>query len=111
MGPIHVLINNAGTGRSKTLLDVKTEELQAILNTNVLGLTIATREAVNDMIKNDVNGHVIHVNSVAGHYVPRLPNYNIYPATKYAVTALTETLRQDLCSIGSKIKVTVSGKI
>lgn len=108
LGPIHVLINNAGIGRSKTLLDVTTEDLQMILNTNVLGLTIATREAVNDMIKNDVAGHIVHINSVSGHYVPRIPKHNIYPATKHAVSALTETLRQDLTAIGSKIKVTVS---
>lgn len=108
LGPIHVLVNNAGIGRSKTLLDVTTDDLKTILNTNVLGLTVATREAVNDMVKNDIAGHVIHINSVSGHYVPRIPKNNIYPATKHAVSALTETLRQDLNAIGSKIKVTVS---
>lgn len=110
LGPIHVLINNAGTGRPRTLLNITTDEILSILNTNVLGLTIATREAVNDMIKNKIDGHIVHVNSITGHYVPRLPNNNIYPATKHAITALTETLRQDLSAIGSKIKVTVSNE-
>lgn len=107
LGPIHILINNAGIGKPKTLLDVTTEEMQAVLNTNVLGLSIATREAVNDMIKNEIDGHIIHINSVTGHYIPKIPKHNIYPATKHAVTALTETLRYDLTAVGSKIKITV----
>lgn len=60
------------------------------------------------MKANNVNGHIIHINSVAGHKCPDIPNLNVYTASKYAVTALTETLRQELNSINSKIKVTVS---
>lgn len=79
-----------------------------MLDTNVLGLCIATREALKSMKKNDINdGHVIHINSVAGHWVPFFDGISIYPASKHAVTALTETLRQELISKGSKIRVTV----
>lgn len=45
-----------------------------------------------------------------GHRIPVLPiaMFNVYPATKFAVTALTETLRQELNVLKSKIRVTVS---
>lgn len=79
-----------------------------MLDTNVLGLCIATREALKIMNKNGISdGHVIHINSVAGHWVPFFTGISIYSASKHAVTALTETLRQELISKGSKIRVTV----
>ncbi|KAF2902136.1 hypothetical protein ILUMI_04044 [Ignelater luminosus] len=106
LGPVHILINNAGIGRATNLSDGNTKFWKEILDTNVLGLCIATREAVKDMKANNVAGHIIHINSTAGHEVPNLPGMNVYSASKHAVTALTETLRQELNSIGSKIKIT-----
>lgn len=108
LGPIHVLVNNAGIVRPTTLIDGNTEHWAEVLNTNVLGLAIATREAVRDMMFNEIDGHIIHINSVAGHKVPCYPKLNIYPASKHAVTALTETLRRELNDINSRIRVTVS---
>lgn len=48
--------------------------------------------------------------SVLGHYVPELPgfNLNIYPGTKYCMTASTEVLRKEMIKMGNKSKVTVS---
>lgn len=107
LGPIHILINNAGLGRPTSLIEGDTSDFKKVLDTNVLGLTLCTREAVKDMRNNKIDGHIIHVNSVAGHYVPQVPNMNIYPASKYAVTALTETLRYELNFVGCRIKTTV----
>jgi len=46
--------------------------------------------------------------SIAGHYDLTTPGFHMYSATKHAVTALTEGLRVELVSQGSKIRVTVS---
>lgn len=73
----------------------------------MLGLCVATREVVKIMRENNIDGQVVNINSVAGHQVPPIPGLNVYAASKFAVTALTETLRQELNSIKSKIKVTV----
>lgn len=108
LGPVHILVNNAATSRTTTLMDGNTEFWKEVFDTNVLGLCIATREAVRDMRANNVSGHIIHINSGSGHRVVPIPNVNIYPASKHAVTALTETLRQELNSNQSKIKITVS---
>lgn len=107
LGPVHILINNAGIAKPSRLVDGNFTDWKNIFETNVLGLCAATKEAVNDMKKNNVDGHIIHINSVLGHYVAQVPFINVYPATKFAVTALTEVLRQELNNMKSKIRVTV----
>ncbi|XP_044271836.1 farnesol dehydrogenase-like [Tribolium madens] len=106
LGPVHILINNAGLIQPTNLTEGETQMWKKILDTNVLGLCIATREAVKIMKAGKIDGHIVHINSVAGHTVPNFPNMNVYPASKHAVTALTETLRQELNQLGLKIKIT-----
>ncbi|RZC38502.1 dehydrogenase/reductase SDR family member 11 [Asbolus verrucosus] len=106
LGPVHILVNNAGVIHQTSLVEGDTEKWRKVFDTNVLGLCVATREAVKAMRAHDVDGHIVHVNSVAGHKVPAFPGINVYPASKHAVTALTETLRQELNQIGAKIKIT-----
>ncbi|KAJ8931745.1 hypothetical protein NQ314_015277 [Rhamnusium bicolor] len=86
--------------------DGESELWNKTVQLNVIGLSIATREAVKDMKANNVDGHIIHINSILGHQIPSIPGLNIYPATKYAVTALAETLRLELNSLKLKIKIT-----
>ncbi|XP_018319731.1 farnesol dehydrogenase-like [Agrilus planipennis] len=106
LGPIHVLVNNAGGARSTTLINGDTQRWKEVFDVNVIGLTIATREAVKDMTANKVDGHIIHINSVVGHKVINVPGVNVYPASKYAVTALSETLRHEFIQNKLKIKIT-----
>lgn len=108
LGPVHILVNNAGTMVGGSLANGKSQDWKLVLNLNVLGLCIATREAVKIMKANNVNGHIVHINSTLGHTVANIPDLNVYPASKYAVTALTETLRQELTREKSKIKISVS---
>ncbi|KAJ3618279.1 hypothetical protein MTP99_006295 [Tenebrio molitor] len=105
-GPVHILVNSAGIFDLGLLSESKTEAWTNLFDINVLGLCIATREAVKMMKANDIQGHIIHMNSVSGHNVPQSAKMNVYPATKHAVTALTRTLRQELNQMQSKIKVT-----
>lgn len=107
LGPIHILINNAGIGLpNSTATDGDTEVWKKIYAVNVFGLSIATREAVRDMKANNVDGHIIHVNSVLGHKVILLPGSGLYSSSKFAVTALAEILRLELGDQKSKIKIT-----
>lgn len=105
IGAVHVLVNNVGIARPGSLLDGLTEHWDEVLHTNVLGLCVATREASKVMRENHIEGHIVHINSTMGHRVYNIPGFNLYTATKHAVTALTETLRQELVRIGSKIKI------
>lgn len=76
-----------------------------------MGVAYCTREAFKAMPKNDNGqGHVIVMNSIAGHKVPHFPGLsgNMYPPTKHALTAMAEIYRNEFSMHNSKIKVTVS---
>ncbi|KAF5298282.1 hypothetical protein FQR65_LT09793 [Abscondita terminalis] len=106
VGPVHILVNCAGIIVNTNLIEGDTALWKKLLDTNVLGLCIATREAFKSMKKHNIDGHIVHMNSCAGHKVVYFsPKVSLYPASKFAVTALTETLRQELNLVGSKIKV------
>lgn len=102
-GGVDVLVNNAGLGHSAPLVSGDTEEWREMLEVNVLALCVCTREAVAQMRQRGDDGHVIHVSSMAAHRVP--PASGVYSATKFAVRALTEALRQELRELKSKIRV------
>ncbi|XP_055623913.1 farnesol dehydrogenase-like [Toxorhynchites rutilus septentrionalis] len=106
-GGIDVLINNAGIVRDTLLFaDDGSEPLRDILNVNVIGLTLCSREALKSMKERSVDGHIIHINSIAGHKVMNFPQMNMYAASKHAVTAITETMRNELREMKTRTKVT-----
>lgn len=107
VGPVHILVNNAGLGKNSSVLSSTTEMWNEIFHVNVIGLCIATREAIKEMKNNGIRGHVININSVLGHYIYDIEFANLYPASKHAVTVLTETIRLELRNQNSKIKITV----
>ena len=101
-GGTDVLINNAGLGLAAPLTGDHVEQWRNMLDVNVLSLLIATQEAIGDMRKRGDDGHVIHMGSMAGH---RPTKAGVYAATKYAVRALTESLRAELRELNSNIRV------
>jgi NADP-dependent 3-hydroxy acid dehydrogenase YdfG len=103
-GGVDVLVNSAGLGRKAPLINAETGLWREMLEVNVLALCICTREAVRDMLRRDVDGHIVHISSMAGHRVPG--GSGVYSATKYAVRSLTEALRQELRALDSPIRVT-----
>lgn len=105
VGPVSILINNAGIFRSNGLLDGITSDWKDIFDVNVISLCVATREAIKIMRAHNIDGHIVHINSTCGHMITGPSYLHMYSASKYSVTALTETLRQELNSIGSKIKI------
>ncbi|KAG5890953.1 hypothetical protein JTB14_026308 [Gonioctena quinquepunctata] len=110
LGPISILVNNAAIVKVGVLLtEGETEDWNRILQVNLIGLSVATRGAIKDMRQNNIDGHIININSTAGHQVPRgigLSSLNMYSPSKFGVTALTEALRLEMNSLGLKIKIT-----
>jgi NADP-dependent 3-hydroxy acid dehydrogenase YdfG len=105
-GKLDICINNAGLAHNSPLIDGNTDEWREMIDVNVLGLSITTREAIRLMLDSDINdGQIINLNSMGGHRT--LPNSatHFYSATKFAVRALTEGLRQELRQLKSGIRV------
>ena len=91
-GSLDILVNNAGVYSFFPLEAVTEEEFHRHFNTNVLGLILATREAVKYF--GPEGGSVINVGSVASTVTP--PNSVVYTATKGAVDAVTRVLAKEL---------------
>jgi len=104
-GGTDVLVNNAGLGLAAPITTGETEQWRTMLDVNVLGLAIASREAIRNMERRGAAGHVLHVSSMAAHRVPS-PDATMYAATKHAVRAITEGMRQELRAKKSPIRVT-----
>ncbi|KAJ9576085.1 hypothetical protein L9F63_007050 [Diploptera punctata] len=110
-GGVDVLVNNAGIGGRSTLHDGPVDTWRNILDINVLGLSMCTKEALQSMHERGVDdGHIIHIGSINGHGIPMHSlEYGImmYSGSKHAVIALTEGIRRELVHRKSKIRVTV----
>lgn len=106
-GGVGVCINNAGLSHNAPLLSGATAEWKDMLEVNILGVCVCSREFFKQLEERKVdNGHLILINSTAGHYVLPFTSIHFYIATKFALTAITEGLRQELRDKKSNVKVT-----
>ncbi|XP_071054501.1 farnesol dehydrogenase-like [Onthophagus taurus] len=107
IGPVHVLINNAGIYVAASVLNGELQDWKNIMDTNFMSLAITCKEAVKIMKENNIDGHIININSVAGYYDLGDPNAVMYRSSKCALVAMTENIRVELARMNSKIKITV----
>lgn len=99
-GRIDVLYNNAGLMRVAPIEELSHKEIEQMVNVNVLGAVRVLKEVVPILKKQD-SGLIINVSSVLGRKT-RATAW-VYAATKWAVTAINEGLREEL--VGTKIRV------
>ncbi len=101
-GRIDVLINNAGLMPLSFVKNLKVDEWDRMVDVNIKGVLYCTAAVIPNMISNK-SGHIVNISSVAGRLV--FPAGSVYCATKHAITAFSEGLRQEL-SQRSNIRVT-----
>lgn len=92
-GRIDVLINNAGIMPLSPLESLKIEEWDQMIDVNIKGVLYGIAAALPHM-KAQKSGHIVSTSSVAGHLV--FPASSVYSATKFAVRAISEGLRQEV---------------
>jgi NADP-dependent 3-hydroxy acid dehydrogenase YdfG len=99
-GRVDVLINNAGVMPLSPLADLKADEWNQMIDVNLRGVLHGIA-AVLPVMRAQGSGHIVNVSSVSGLRVD--PTAAVYSATKFAVRALSEGLRQE----SRDIRVTV----
>ena len=92
-GRVDVLINNAGIMPLSPLERVKIDEWDQMIDVNLMGVLYGVAAALPHMIAQK-SGHIINISSVAGHKL--FGGSAVYSATKFAVRALSEGLRQEM---------------
>jgi NADP-dependent 3-hydroxy acid dehydrogenase YdfG len=92
-GRIDVMLNNAGLMPLSPLDRLKIDEWDRMIDVNIKGVLYGIAAALPHM-QRQKSGHIINVSSVAGHKTS--PNSTVYSATKFAVRAISEGLRQEV---------------
>lgn len=101
-GSIDVLVNNAGLMPLSFFKNLKTDEWDKMIDVNIKGVLYCTAAVITHM-KEKKSGHIVNLSSVAGRIV--FPAGSVYCATKHAIAAFSEGLRQEF-SMRSNIRVT-----
>ena len=99
-GEIDVLVNNAGIASAGITEAFTVEQAKAIFDTNVIGLLRVTR-AVLPSMRHQHDGLIINIGSVLGRVT--FPFLGIYGASKFAVEALTDSLRYEVSQLGVEV--------
>lgn len=92
MGRIDALVNSAGIMHLSKVSDLKVDEWEAMINTNLRGILYACASVIPHMSKRG-SGHIINVSSVGAEKV--FPYGAVYCATKSAVSAFSDSIHQE----------------
>src|SRR6185503_10970715 len=101
-GTVDILVNNAGLMPLSFFKNLKVDEWDQMIDVNIKGVLYCTAAAIPHMITKK-SGHIVNISSVAGRIV--FPAGSVYCATKHAVAAFSEGIRQEL-SQRANIRVT-----
>jgi NADP-dependent 3-hydroxy acid dehydrogenase YdfG len=102
LGSVDVLVNNAGVMLLGPIVGADIEHWQRMVNVNVLGLMYCTHAAL-PIMQEQGGGHIVNVSSVAGRIAGM--GAGAYNATKWAVGAFSESLRQE--GVDYNVRVTI----
>ena len=108
LGGLDILVNNAGVMLLGTIRGADTGEWRRMMDTNVLGLMYMTHAAIDGMVEQG-SGDIVNVSSVAGR-IARLGS-GVYNASKWAVNAFSESLRQEVTASGVRIGLVEPGAV
>lgn len=100
LGPVDVLINNAGIMPVTPLAEESDDSIKRQLDINVYGVIVGTQLAI-ERFRPRAGGHIVNIASQAGK--GGVPGIATYSATKHAVVGLSEAARQELRGSGVEV--------
>jgi NADP-dependent 3-hydroxy acid dehydrogenase YdfG len=108
LGGLDVLVNNAGVMLLGTIVGADPEDWRRMLSTNVLGLMYMTSAAIDGLLEQG-SGDIVNISSVAGRTARK--GAGVYNASKWAVNAFSESLRQEVTARGVRVSLVEPGAV
>jgi 3-oxoacyl-[acyl-carrier protein] reductase len=108
LGPISLLVNNAGIGRFGPVQEKSEEEWDLVINANLKSIFLVSRAVVPAMIRAGV-GDIINISSLAGKNT--FAGGGIYCASKWGVQGLTGCMAEDLRGHGIRVSAICPGSV
>ena len=106
VGPIDVLVNNAGYGHEGTLEESPLDDLLRQFDVNVFG-AVAMIKAVLPQMRERRTGHIVNITSMAG--LAALPGIAYYCGSKFALEGISESLAQEVAPFGVQVTALAPG--
>jgi NAD(P)-dependent dehydrogenase (short-subunit alcohol dehydrogenase family) len=106
IGPVDVLVNNAGYGHEGILEESSLEEMRRQFEVNVFG-AVALMKAVLPTMRKRRTGHIINITSMGGHIT--MPGIAYYCGSKFALEGITETLAKEVKGFGIHVTAVAPG--
>lgn len=100
-GPIHVLVNNAGIGFKKNILDMTEEEYRNVIDVNQVSVFLGMKAVLPSMLKTE-NGSIVNVSSIAGLQGSKEGSV-AYDASKFAVRGMTKSIALEMAHMGIRV--------
>ena len=107
-GPVDCLVNNAGTMFLGLPWEQELSQWQAMIDTNILGVMNGIQAVLKGMVERQT-GTIINVGSLAGSKT--FPKHSVYCATKFAVHAFSETVREEVGRFNVRVITVAPGPV
>lgn len=106
VGPVDVLVNNAGYGHEGVLEESSLSEMRRQFDVNVFG-AVAMMKAVLPFMRARRRGHILNITSMGGHLT--MPGIAYYCGSKFALEGISETLGKEVKPLGIAVTAVAPG--
>jgi 3-oxoacyl-[acyl-carrier protein] reductase len=109
LGPISVMVNNAGIASVAPFLEMSVEDFSQVLDINLRGVFICGQIAARQMVAREIRGSIVNIGSIAG--INAFPRRMGYAASKAGVNHMTKVMALDLAPYGIRVNCVAPGYI